>query len=102
FDTILDIREESNLLLKEANLTDGNLYIAGESAKNTDLRDINKRDTMLVMTLMTVLIMIMLGLQTRSIIAPVYMMGTILLSYAATLGLAIFLFKQFLGLETVG
>lgn len=101
FDTIIDLRDESQALLKEVGLDQAELFIAGESAKNTDLREIDKRDTLLVMVLMTVLITIMLGLQTRSIIAPIYMMGTILLSYAATLGLAIYLFDVFLGLEVV-
>ncbi|MBO1912400.1 MMPL family transporter, partial [Microvirga sp. 3-52] len=66
-----------------------------------DLRDINNRDTWLVMISMTILITLMLGLQTKSIIAPIYMMGTILLSYAATLGLSLFLFDKFLGLEAI-
>lgn len=101
FDTILELREESPEILKDAGLEDAQLHIAGESAKNTDLRHIDKRDTTLVMILMTILITVMLGLQTRSVIAPIYMIGTILLSYAATLGLAIFLFKLFLGLEAV-
>lgn len=101
FDTILELREESELILKDAGLVDAQLHIAGESAKNTDLRHIDKRDTTFVMILMTILITVMLGLQTRSVIAPIYMIGTILLSYAATLGLAIFLFKLFLGLEAV-
>lgn len=101
FDTVLEIRDESQDMLKDAGLTDAELYVAGESAKYADLRDIDKRDTTLVMVMMTILITIMLGLQTRSIVAPIYMMGTILLSYAATLGLSIFLFEQFLGLEAV-
>ena len=65
------------------------------------LQIVNNRDTWQVMISMTILISIMLGLQTRSIIAPIYMMGTILLSYAATLGLSLFLFEQFLGLEAI-
>lgn len=101
FDAILDLRDESKAMLTAAGLEGTELHIAGESAKNTDLRDIDKRDTWLVMALMTILITIMLGLQTRSILAPIYMMGTILLSYAATLGLSIFLFKVFLGLDAI-
>lgn len=101
FDTVLELRAESPAMFKEAGLENTDLFIAGESAKNTDLRDIDKRDTTLVMVLMTVLITIMLGLQTRSIIAPIYMMGTILLSYGATLGLSLVLFDLFLGLESV-
>ncbi|WOV86665.1 MMPL family transporter [Sporosarcina oncorhynchi] len=101
FETVLELRNESDEMLNDAGLVDTKLFIAGESAKNTDLRDINNRDTWFVMIAMTVLITIMLGLQTRSIIAPVYMMGTILLSYAATLGLSMMLFAIFLDLETL-
>ncbi len=101
FDTVLEIRNEGESLLKATGLEGTELLIAGETAKNADLRDINKRDTTLVMVLMTFLITIMLGLQTRSVIAPIYMMGTILLSYAATFGLSIYLFKVFLDLDAI-
>ena len=101
FDTVLEIRDESQAMLKEADIANTEVFIAGESARNADLRDIDKSDTRIVMIMMTVLITIMLGLQTRSIIAPIYMMGTILLSYAATLGLSLFLFDIFLGLEAI-
>lgn len=100
-DTVNTIRGKSNEILKDAGLTDTELFVAGESAKNADLRDINKRDTLVVMVLMIVLISIMLGLQTRSVVAPIYMMGTILLSYAATIGLSLLLFKIFLGLDSI-
>ena len=100
-DAVKEVREKADTILKEAGLTETELFVAGESAKNADIRDINKRDTIVIMSIMTVLIAIMLGLQTRSIIAPIYMMGTILLSYAATLGLSLFLFDIFLGLDSI-
>nr|WP_285851955.1 MMPL family transporter [Sporosarcina luteola] len=99
FDAVLKLREDSQRILKDANLSDTSMYISGETAVNADVRDLNDRDTWIVMILMTVLITIMLGLQTRSIIAPVYMIGSILLSFAATVGLAYFLFEVFLDLE---
>lgn len=99
FDTVLRLREESAKMLKDAGLNDTEMFIAGETAINTDLRDINSKDTWLVMLLMTVLITVMLGLQTKSIVAPIYMMGSILLSFAATLGLSYFLFQMFLDLD---
>ena len=101
FDTVNTMREKSDGILKDAGLQNIELYIAGESTKNADLREINKRDTIVVIILMTTLISIMLGWQTRSILAPIYMMGTILLSYAATLGVSLFLFKIFLDLDAV-
>lgn len=99
FDAVLKLRKDSEKIMKEANLSGTNLYISGETAVNADLRDINDRDTWIVMVLMTVLITIMLGFQTRSIIAPIYMIGSILLSFAATVGLAYFLFGVFLNLD---
>lgn len=101
FDAVLKLREDSEQILKGANLTDAMLYISGETAINADLRDINDRDTWMVMILMTVLITIMLGLQTKSIVAPIYMIGSILLSFAATVGLAYFLFGVFLDLDGI-
>lgn len=99
FDAVLKLREDSDKLLKEADLSNTAMYISGETAVNADLRDINDRDTWIVMILMTVLITVMLGFQTRSMIAPIYMMGSILLSFAATVGLAYFLFEVFLDLD---
>lgn len=100
-DAVKEVRTNSEAILKGAGLTGTELFVAGESAKNADIRDINKRDTVVIMSIMTVLIAIMLGLQTRSIVAPIYMIGTILLSYAATLGLSLFLFDIFLGLDSI-
>ncbi|KXH78314.1 MMPL family transporter [Sporosarcina sp. HYO08] len=102
FDTVLTLRDQEKSIVKEAGLTKTELYFAGESAKYADLRDINSRDSWLVMGLMTILITIMLGLQTRSVIAPLLMIGTIVLSYTATLGLSLYLFDVFLGLESIG
>ncbi|BAQ09532.1 MMPLdomain protein [Bacillus sp. OxB-1] len=101
FEAVHELRAQGDTILQKAGLVDTELFIAGESAKNADLQAINKRDSIVVMSIMTALISIMLGLQTRSIVAPIYMMGTILLSYGATLGLSIFLFDVVLGLDAI-
>ncbi|GKV56355.1 membrane protein [Sporosarcina sp. NCCP-2222] len=100
-DTVLTLREKADSILKEAGLAGAELHIAGESAINADVRDFNGRDTWVVIILMTILISIMLGLQTKSVVAPIYMMGSILLSFAATLGLSYFLFSIFLDLDGI-
>src|SRR5690625_3890550 len=73
---------------------DANIYIAGEPAKHADIREQNETDTMNVMILMTIGITVMLGFLTRSITAPLFMMGTLLVSYAASLGLVRWLFTD--------
>ena len=101
FEVVDELRNDSQEIMTAAGVVDTKMHIAGESARYLDITDINKRDTWQVMISMTILISIMLGLQTRSVIAPIYMMGTILLSYAATVGLSLYLFEQFLGLEAI-
>ena len=61
--------------------------VAGTSAQNADLREIMGEDTQLTFTLVLVGIFIVLLVMLRSVVAPLYLIGTIILSYTATLGI---------------
>lgn len=61
--------------------------VAGTSAQNADLREIMGEDTRLTFTLVLVGIFIVLLIMLRSVVAPLYLIGTIILSYTATLGI---------------
>ncbi|WP_144510592.1 MMPL family transporter [Bacillus sp. FJAT-22090] len=78
-------------------LVNQQVLVSGETVKQVDIRDTNNRDTLLVMGLMTVLIGLMLTLQTRSIRASLLMMVSILLSFGAALGFSTWMFDVFLG-----
>lgn len=78
-------------------LEDQQVLVSGETAKQVDIRDINNRDTLLVMGLMTVLIGLMLAFQTRSLRASLLMMVSILLSFGAALGFSTWIFDVFFG-----
>ncbi|MFS0780245.1 MMPL family transporter [Bacillus sp. 1P06AnD] len=89
-------------ILKDSNAhNDYHLYFTGETAQQADMNKANDRDTLVVVILVTVFIMVMLGLQTRSIIAPIYMMVTILLSYFAALGLGMWIFDHIFGYDAM-
>lgn len=95
------LRDEGPSLAEEAGIQDAEFYLSGESALNADLKKINDRDTILVMAAVALLIAVMLGFQTKSVVAPIYLIGTLILSYAATLGLSVFLFDVFLGQDAL-
>lgn len=61
--------------------------VTGTSAQNSDLREIMGEDTQLTFTLVLVSIFIILLVMLRSVVAPIYLIGTIILSYTATLGI---------------
>jgi RND superfamily putative drug exporter len=71
-------------------------YVSGGTAVLNDLRDAMARDIRLVMILVLSGIAVVMVLLLRSLVAPVYLILTILLSYASTLGITRFLFEGLL------
>ena len=100
--TIKDLQENADTHLEESN-TEGSysVHYAGETALQADVDRANDRDTPLVVILITVFITLMLGLMTRSVTAPLYMMGTILLSYFSAMGLGMFILDHLFGIDEI-
>lgn len=67
-------------------------YVSGSTATNLDLQNVLDRDFVRVVLLVIVGVSIVLILLLRSLVAPIYMMATILLSYGATLGVTRLIF----------
>lgn len=61
--------------------------VDGSTAVNADIRDYLKNDQRLTIALVLGGIFIILMVMLRSIVAPMYLIGTILLSYTTTLGI---------------
>ena len=70
--------------------------VGGTPAVQTDYRDAALRDTALIVPLVLVAITVILGLLLRSVVAPVMLLGTVLLSFAASLGISALLFTRVL------
>ncbi len=102
-DTVGKLRDEANRFLKESGFSTNEFYLhyAGQTAEQVDVQQMNKRDMMILFSLVIVLLTIILGVQTRSIVLPVFMMFTILLSYTASLGFGWFIFEKIMGYEAV-
>ncbi|WP_068676363.1 MMPL family transporter [Oceanobacillus sp. Castelsardo] len=99
-DALESIQNNSTTIIGNSNLS-GNLYFAGETASSVDDRSYNNRDLIVIVIMETVLIFIMLIFLTRSVKMPIYMMGTILISFIAALGLGTFLTQLLFGIETI-
>lgn len=76
---------------REAGISDPEVLVGGETAVAADTRSALDRDLIVVGLLMLLAVSVVLGLVLRSILAPVYIGLTLLLSYAATMGLTAFL-----------
>ncbi len=100
-DLLHKLNESKEEILRDSGLDteEYNIYFAGETATSTDIRSTNDRDTIMIVVAVTIVIFGMLIFHTRSLVAPVYMIATILLSYASALGLSWWIFDTFFGFE---
>ncbi|WP_442598778.1 MMPL family transporter [Neobacillus sp. D3-1R] len=99
-DALEKMRNQAPQLLKKANVN-GQLYFAGETAVKVDDRSVNNRDLVVIVLLETILILLMLIILTKSLKMPIYMMGTILLSFLAAVGLGMFLSSLFFDIDSI-
>lgn len=99
-DALEKTRDKSKQIVKDAGL-EGELYFAGETANRIDDRATNNRDLIVIVLLESILIFAMLIVMTKSFKLPLYMMGTILLSFLAAVGLGMFLTNLFFDIDTV-
>ncbi len=99
-DALEKTRDKSKQIVKDSGL-EGELYFAGETANRIDDRATNNRDLIVIVLLESILIFAMLIVMTKSFKLPLYMMGTILLSFLAAVGLGMFLTNLFFDIDTV-
>lgn len=102
-DTVHQLRDQASTLLDAQNLSaeQYELHYAGQTAVQLDVRKMNQRDMIVLFSLVTVLLTIVIGFQTKSIRVSLLMMATILLSYFATLGFGWWIFEHLMDLEAI-
>jgi RND superfamily putative drug exporter len=68
--------------------------LGGIPAENLDVEQTNARDTKLIVPLVLLVVGLILIAVLRALVAPAYLIATVVLSFAATLGLATFAFTE--------
>ncbi|MCH1625235.1 MMPL family transporter [Ferdinandcohnia quinoae] len=101
-ETVQKLRDSGEKLLEKSGFASGvQLHFAGQTAGQLDVKQMNERDMTLLFSIVTVLLTLMLGFQTKSILMPVLMMGTILLSYFASMGFGWWIFEHLMGYDAI-
>jgi RND superfamily putative drug exporter len=73
--------------------------LGGIPVENLDIEQTNARDTKLIVPLVLLVIGLILIAVLRALVAPAYLILTVLASFAATLGLATFAFTEVFGMD---
>lgn len=91
-DTVTRVREALHDGIPSLDLEGVSSYVGGETAQRADIMLTNESDFGKVMALSIVGILVVTRILLRSILAPLYMVLTVLLSYGCTLGIATWIF----------
>ncbi|MBB5873431.1 RND superfamily putative drug exporter [Allocatelliglobosispora scoriae] len=75
-----------------AGIAGADAYVGGAPAADLDKRDANVRDDMVIAPLVLAVVLIVLIALLRSLVAPILLLITVIVSFAASLGAATFVF----------
>ena len=78
-------------------LADADVYITGAAPFNVNLHDLSQADFWLVATVALIAVLIILIVMLRSLVAPLFLVASVVLSYAASMGLGVLVWQDFLG-----
>ena len=89
-DMLPGLTETANDAATDAGVSDPEVLVGGETSVAADTRTALDRDLVVVGVLMLLAVGIILGVVLRSLLAPLYLGVTLVLSYAATMGATAF------------
>jgi putative drug exporter of the RND superfamily len=81
------IREQVKAAVQSAGLTNVNYYVGGDTALSADMLQTSENDFTLVIVVTTIGILAVIMILLRSILAPLYMVATVLFNFGATMGI---------------
>ncbi|RJE86884.1 MMPL family transporter [Paenibacillus sp. 1011MAR3C5] len=102
-DAIPHIRAAAEQALSDAGVAAAQeqVWIGGQTAEQYDTKVLTDRDNRVIMPVVIGLIAVLLLLYLRSVTATVYLIGTVLLSYVAALGLGWLILHHVMGFDAI-
>ncbi len=101
-DQIARLRDIARNAIATTDLAGSEVLVGGQTATQADTRASVNRDAQVVGPIVIVAIWVILALLLRSLVAPTYLVASVLLSFLAALGLSSVIFQNVLGHEGVG
>ncbi len=97
------LREAAAGSLASAGVADAeaNVWIGGQTASQYDAKELSDRDNRVIIPVVIALIALLLLLYLRSIVATVYLIATVLLSYVAAIGLGWIILHYGMGVDAI-
>lgn len=98
-DQVGDIIAAAESARPNTTLANAEISMVGFSAVNGDIRHYYSGDSRFIMISTLIVVFVILALLLRAIVAPLYLVATVILSYGSALGIGVILFQFLLGEE---
>ncbi|MBC2675884.1 MMPL family transporter [Listeria booriae] len=98
-DAIDGINDQLKSSLQGTKLENANIGIGGMTSINYDTRDMSSADYHLVLMFVLTGVFIVLVIVLRSLVMPLYLIASLVLTYFASIGIAEIIFARFLGYD---
>lgn len=93
-DAYEQIDDTARAALDGTELDTSRVSVGGPTAFYADMRSIGARDFRVLFVVLLAAIFVVLALLLRSLVAPLYLLATVVLSYAATMGITVIVFQE--------
>lgn len=100
-DTVHRLKEAVTAEVKGTPLEGADIAFGGISSVNSDLADISSSDFTSTVVIMLISLFIVLTIMFRSMIMPLFMIGSLLLTYFTSIAIAELIFKNLLGFDGI-
>ncbi|MCJ1909546.1 MMPL family transporter [Planococcus ruber] len=100
-ETTANIKEAVERSAKNTPLEDAEIAFSGISSINSDLQDVSSNDFTNTVTIMLISLFVVLAILFRSLIMPLYMIGSLLLTYYTSISIAELIFVNGLGYDGI-
>tara|TARA_B100000029_G_C17610010_1_gene969283 strand:+ start:51860 stop:54214 length:2355 start_codon:yes stop_codon:yes gene_type:complete len=91
----MEIASIENQLIEE-------VLVGGSTAIQYDTKIANERDIKLIAPIVLMVIFVVLVILVRAVIAPLYLLGSVVLSFLGSLGISVLIFQNILGHDGIG
>ncbi|AMU29874.1 Putative membrane protein%2C MmpL family [Mycobacteroides abscessus] len=95
-DQVRAIQEAARSAQPNTTLSDASISMAGLSAMYNDIRNYYNHDLRFIIVLTVIVVLLILVALLRAIVAPLYLIGSVIISYASAVGIGVIAF-QFIG-----
>ncbi|MBM9606779.1 MMPL family transporter, partial [Desulfopila inferna] len=100
-DQVKDIVKTAESARPNTSLTDAKISLVGFSSIQNEMRNYYDGDLRFIITVTLIVVFLILAALLRSIIAPIYLVLSVVLSYMSALGIGVVFFQFILGKEIV-